>query len=145
MYKKVLVPLDGSRTAEGVLPHARALAYSEDAEIVLLRVAANPALEFSFSDPATAQSVVKDLEAQSRQYIAGVESKLKADGYRVTGVIYGGSAADTILRVADEMGADAIAMSTHGHTGPARWLLGSVANKVMRNSRVPVMLIRSKV
>jgi nucleotide-binding universal stress UspA family protein len=70
MYKRVLVPLDGSKTAEGVLPHAQALAYSEGAEIVLLRVAVNPALEFSFSDPSIAESVVEDLEAQSKKYMA---------------------------------------------------------------------------
>ncbi len=51
MYKKILVPLDGSKVAEGVLPHARALAYSEGAELILLTVAANPAMDFAFSDP----------------------------------------------------------------------------------------------
>ncbi len=58
MYKKILVPLDGSKVAEGVLPHARALAYSEGAELILLTVAANPAMDFAFSDPGLAQSAV---------------------------------------------------------------------------------------
>jgi nucleotide-binding universal stress UspA family protein len=144
MYNKVLVPLDGSKTAEVALPHARALAYSEGAEIILLRVAVNPALEFSLSDPAIAQKIVKDSERESRQYIGSVATQLKASGFEVSMVLAVGAAAEAILKTAEEIHADVIAMSTHGRTGPARWLLGSVADRVVRNSNVPVMLIRAQ-
>lgn len=144
MYRRILVPLDGSQVAEGVLPHARALAFAEGAEIVLLRVAANPVMEFTFSDPSVAQRVVEDLETQSKQYMAGVEESLKKDGFQVSALIREGAVADMILRTAEEVGADVIAMSTHGRTGPARWLLGSVADRVVRNSSIPVLLIRAR-
>ncbi|MDA8188559.1 MAG: universal stress protein [Dehalococcoidales bacterium] len=143
MYKKILVPLDGSTVAEGVLPHAKALAYSEGAEIVLLRVAANPALEFSFSDPTLAENAVEDLENQSQKYVAEVQAQLKNEGYKVSSQIAEGAVAEVILREAEALGADVIAMSTHGRTGPARWLLGSVADRVVRNAKIPVMLIRA--
>ena len=60
MYRKILVPLDGSKVAEGVLPHAKSLAYSEGAELILLTVGANPALDYAFSDPGLAQQAIQE-------------------------------------------------------------------------------------
>jgi nucleotide-binding universal stress UspA family protein len=144
MYKKILVPLDGSKTAEAVLPHAKALAYSEGAEIVLLNVAANPAMEFAFADPGIAARAVSEEEGAAKVYMADVEKQLKADGFRARTYLRDGGAAEVILDVAKEIGADVIAMSTHGRTGPSRWLMGSVAERVVRNSKHPVLLIRAK-
>jgi nucleotide-binding universal stress UspA family protein len=144
MYRKILVPLDGSKTAEGVLPHAKALAYSEGAELLLLTVAANPVMDFAFSDPAIAQKAQREQEEQSQKYTSRIESELRQAGFRVSTLLRIGAVADTILNVAEEMQVDVIAMSTHGRTGPARWLLGSIADKVVRNSQIPVLLIRAK-
>ncbi len=144
MYRKILVPLDGSKLAEGVLPHAKALAYSEGAELVLLTVAANPTLDFVFSDPGLAQRSEEEQETRSKKYMVDVESQLKAAGFKVSTLLRIGSVADTILSVADDMQVDLIAMSTHGRTGAARWLLGSVADRVVRHSKVPVLLIRPR-
>ncbi len=143
MYRKILVPLDGSKVAEGVLPHAKALAYSEGAELILLTVGANPALDFAFSDPGLAQSAVQEQQERSKKYIDGIESELKAAGFKTSSLLRFGSVAETILEVADELQVDAIAMSTHGRTGPARWLLGSIAERVVHSSKVPVLLIRA--
>lgn len=143
MYKKILVPLDGSKTAEGVLPHAKALAYSEGAELVLLTVADNP-MDFVFSDPGIAERALEEQQARSKKYMAEVEGHLKAAGFKVSVILREGAVADSILRAAEELQVDVIAMSTHGRTGPARWLLGSVADRVVRSSKVPVMLIRAK-
>ncbi len=144
MYCKILVPLDGSKLAEGVLPHAKALAYSEEAELVLLNVAANPAFDFVFADPGLAQRAEEEQETRSQKYMLEIENRLKAEGFKVSSLLRVGAVADTILTVADEMHVDLIAMSTHGRTGAARWLLGSVADRVVRSSEVPVLLIRPK-
>ncbi len=143
MYRKILVPLDGSKVAEGVLPHARALAYSEGAELILLTVGENPALAYAFSDPGLAESVVHEQEERIKQYIGGVERDLKAAGFKTSSLLRVGAVVDVILGVADEIQADVIAMSTHGRTGPARWLLGSVAERVVHSSKIPVLLIRA--
>jgi nucleotide-binding universal stress UspA family protein len=143
MYKKILVPLDGSKTAEAVLPHARSLAYAEGAEIILLNIAANPAMEFAFTDPAIAASAVAEEEQESKKYMAKVENELKSAGFKVSVMLREGGAAEGILQAAEAVGADVIAMSTHGRSGPARWLLGSVADRVVRHSRFPLMLIRA--
>jgi len=143
MYRKILVPLDGSKVAEGVLPHAKALAYSEGAELILLTVGANPALDFAFSDPGLAQQAVEEQEDRSKKYITEIEGQLKSAGFKTSTLLRVGSIADVILGVAEELQVDVIAMSTHGRTGPARWLLGSIAERVVRNSKVPVLLIRA--
>lgn len=143
MYRKILVPLDGSKVAEGVLPHARSLAYSEGAELILLNVAANPALDFAFSDPGLAQEAIREQEERSQKYMDRIENDLKAAGFRTSTLLRIGSVAEVILEVAEELQADVIAMSTHGRTGPARWLLGSIAERVVHNSKVPVLLIRA--
>lgn len=144
MYRKILVPLDGSKVAEGVLPHARSLAYSEGAELILLTVGANPALDFAFSDPGLAQTAVDEQEEKSKAYILKIEAELKADGFKTSTLLRVGSVAEVILGVAEELQVDVIAMSTHGRTGPARWLLGSIAERVVHNSNVPVLLIRAR-
>jgi nucleotide-binding universal stress UspA family protein len=145
MYRKILVPLDGSKVAEGVLPHAKALAYSEGAELILLTVGANPALDFVFSDPGLAERAVEEQEERSKKYIGEIENELKSAGFRTSTLLRVGAVAEVILGVAEEMQIDIIAMSTHGRTGPARWLVGSIAERVVYNSKVPVLLIRPTV
>lgn len=143
MYRKILVPLDGSKVAEGVLPHAKALAYSEGAELILLTVGANPAVDFAFSDPGIAQSAISEQEERSKKYVTEIERQLQAAGFKTSTMLRVGSVAEVILGVAEELDVDCIAMSTHGRTGPARWLLGSIAERVVHNSKVPVLLIRA--
>jgi len=142
MYKKILVPLDGSPLAEAVLPHAQALAKSEGAELVLLRVAVDPGAEFAFADPALAASIVQDMEEETKAYMAGIAAKMQDAGYQAVTMMREGPIAETILAVADETQADVIAMSTHGRSGLSRWLMGSIADRVVKHSHVPVMVIR---
>ncbi|MBI3166328.1 MAG: universal stress protein [Chloroflexi bacterium] len=141
MYKKILVPLDGSELAEAVLPHAEALAKSEDAEIVLLRVAVTPDASMFSRNPALINNIIQDMDAETDAYVKTEVSKLRDEGLKVSGITRDGFVPETILEVADETHADVIAMSTHGRTGVKRWLMGSVADKVVHYSRIPVMLI----
>lgn len=141
MYKKILVPLDGSPLAEEALPHAEALAKSEGAEIILLRVAVTPARYLFAHNPAEGNNIIKMIEKEAKDYMKAEVSKLQDEGIKVTGVTRDGIAPDTILDVAEETNADVIAMSTHGRSGVQRWLMGSVAEKVVHHSHIPVMLI----
>lgn len=141
MYKRILVPLDGSTLSEAVLPHAQNLAQTTGAELVLLHVIVTPVEKFSV--PLTLADIQK-IEAESKLYLKSVCSKLEKENLRVTFLVREGSVAETILEVAASMEADAIAMSTHGRTGVKRWLLGSVADKVVRMSPLPVLLIRPR-
>jgi nucleotide-binding universal stress UspA family protein len=141
MYKKILVPLDGSPLAEAVLPHVEALAKSEGAEIVILRVPAVPAAEYFARDPAAGEAIRQDIEIEAKDYVNKAVDALKKEQIRVTGIVQEGAVPETILEVAEETHADMIAMSTHGRTGFSRWLMGSVADRVVHYAHVPVMLI----
>lgn len=141
MYKKILVPLDGSPLAEAVLPHAQALAKSEGAEIVLLRVPLTPNIEFLSRNPAIVEKMIEDVEKQTEGYLESEVELLKQSGTNVSSIMREGPIPETILAVADETHADVIAMSTHGRSGIQRWLMGSVADRVVHLAHIPVMLI----
>jgi nucleotide-binding universal stress UspA family protein len=141
MYKKILVPLDGSTLAEAALPHAEVIAKSEDAEIILLRVPIFPASGFFASEPSLAVKIHEQEQAEAVNYINAKMQELKKDNIKVSVITQDGAVPDTILAVAEETHADMIAMSTHGRTGVQRWLMGSVADKVVHHAHIPVMLI----
>ena len=138
MFKKILVPLDGSALAEAILPQVTELVHVHEAELVILRVAL--AHGFPGADPTEAQ-----LQAvrESEQYLEEVEQRLKEQGLRVSSVVRYGHPAEEILDHAAFAGIELIAMSTHGRTGVSRWVLGSVAEKVLRASTTPLLLVRA--
>lgn len=138
MYRKILVPLDGSPLAEEILQHVRDLARLTDAEICLLRVVlAHP---FPGTDPTERQvEVVREAE----DYLKGVEQRLKAEGFNVSVHVRYGHEAIEILEHAKLKEIDLVAMSTHGRTGVERWALGSVSERVLRHSPKPVLLVRA--
>ncbi|MEY2818534.1 MAG: universal stress protein [Chloroflexota bacterium] len=141
MYKKILVPLDGSQLAEAALPHAEAIAKSVGAEIILLRVPMIPTTEFFTREPTLALKIHEEEQAEAIRYINLKMDAIKKEQIKVTAVTQEGPVPDTILAVAEETHADMIAMSTHGRTGIQRWLMGSVADRVVHHAHIPVMLI----
>jgi nucleotide-binding universal stress UspA family protein len=141
MYKKILVPLDGSSLAETVLPHVQALAKTEDAEIILLSVPVTPSLEFLARSPGLATKVIEETELETEAYLEKEEAKLTREGAKVSHIMREGPIPELILKVADEVHADMIAMSTHGRSGIQRWLMGSVADRVVHHAHIPVMLV----
>ena len=141
-YRKIMVCLDGSALAETAIPHAQMLASDENAEILLLRISVDPAGEFSFSDPGIANDIVQEMEAESLAYMQSARSKLQKAGFRTSFLICQGGISETILRAAVENKVDIIVMSTHGRSGVKRWLLGSVADRVVTHSEIPVLLTR---
>jgi nucleotide-binding universal stress UspA family protein len=161
MYKHILVALDGSANAEVVLPYAEALASKFDSRVTLLR-ATTPAVDLI--PPGAIGMVAGDLTAYGRvppqiaydeaeavmdaeskeaaAYLTGLADRLTQQGIRAQVDITNARASEAILRRADELGADLVAMTTHGRSGLARALLGSVADEVVRRSNVPVLLVR---
>lgn len=135
MLERILVPLDGSVTAEAVLPHVRRLLRRHDSEVILLRVANPPAAEEQMS-------LIEATLAAAREYIVGVKDRLEQQGVRARVETRIGPPAGTILDVAEEEDVSLIAMATHGRTGLKRALFGSVAEVVLRKSPVPVLAVR---
>lgn len=137
MYKKILVTLDGSETAEEILPHIQALSGS-DGEVHLLRVAMAHTLPGV--DPTDAQAKVV---REGEDYLKAVEDRLKQTGIKVESHVRYGHPAEEILDHIEHRNVDLIAMTTHGRSGVGRWLMGSVAEKVVRSCPIPVLVVRS--
>jgi nucleotide-binding universal stress UspA family protein len=136
-FERILVPLDGSECAEIVLPKVEKLATDLKASVALLRVAY--AHTFPGADPTEAEvKVVREAE----EYLRKIEERLKAKGFKVDSHVRYGNDADEILDHAAQKDIDFIAMTTHGRSGVKRFLLGSVAEKILRHSPKPIFLVR---
>jgi nucleotide-binding universal stress UspA family protein len=154
MYKKILVPLDGSELAECVLPHVESIAKGCGvANVVFVRVfepAHLPvATEFagggSFSEEDAAKSRKKQDEhnkAAAKKYLGDVVKRSKYDGAALKAEVIMGKPADSIAEYAEKHGVDLIIIATHGRSGISRWVYGSVADKVLRSACVPVLMVR---
>ncbi len=142
MYKRILVPLDGSEVAEAVLPHAVELAKMSGAELFLLSVPTDPAAAFAFGDPGLASEFVDAQESITQKYLKSIKKDLEAKGAKVSTLIRDGAVAPVIIAVSEEINADMITMATHARSGVAHLFLGSVAEKILRTSKLPVMLVR---
>ena len=97
--------------------------------------------EFLARNPSLGTTIIQDAEIETETYLQKEVDELRKDGTRVTSMMCEGPVPDTILAAADEVHADLIAMSTHGRSGIQRMLLGSVADKVVHLSHIPVMLV----
>ena len=143
MYKKILVPLDGSPLAESVLEHVRSIAKCTGAEVVLLRVVTLPVSAYMLAtDPHFVVNTSDDMQARALEYLNDVAAGLRKEGIPVAIKICSGVVSDTIQELAALMQVDLIAMSTHGRGGLARWVIGSVADQLVRNAKTPILLIR---
>ena len=144
MYERMLVPLDGSLSAEAILPFAEQVAGPLDAEVVLFRVVEPPSpIELVASAGVVSPDTFTLRDIDAKRYLSEIARRLSKKGIRVRTRVMVGSAAEEILGAARSTSADLIAMATHGRSGVGRALFGSVAESVLRASPVPVLLIRT--
>lgn len=142
MFRRALVPLDGSMVAEAIVPFILEIAGPLDMEVALLRVVvATPPVMVEGGENVVVDDVEK-LRAIAEEYLASVATGLRARGVRATTQVRFGNAVAEILAGAREADADLIAMTTHGRGGLGRLLFGSVAEAVLRQAEIPVFLMR---
>lgn len=137
MFTKILVPLDGSPLAERALPIAVGLAKLTGGTITLVHAVEASGLPGTDKTDAEVE-VVRKGEA----YVEGVEQRLRSEGVNVRSAVWYGPPVFAITEAARIGGTDVIVMSTHGRGGLGRLVLGSVADAVIRRTRVPVLLVR---
>ncbi len=145
ILNKVLVPLDGSKEAEVVIPYVEELASKLKAEILLLQAVARgyqPLSEYT----ALTERQFKSDKATTEDYLNNIAAQLKKKGMVVTTevrpIVQEGRAADEIIDFASQIRADFVAMSTHGRSGVRRWVFGSVAERVLREGNTPLLLVK---
>jgi len=139
MFERILVPLDGSPTAEMILPQIARILRREDSELLLLRIVDLPDAPGMVTDDGIRHA---EREAATK-YVHDLALRLGKKASKVHARIAEGNPAEVILETAKTEGATLIAMTTHGRTGLERWAMGSVAEKVARASDVPLLLVRS--
>jgi nucleotide-binding universal stress UspA family protein len=153
MYAKVLVPLDGSEVSEQALAHAQSVARAFGARVYLLQVISLSheyeavrgggdesltALEYARD---TAREITAARQTRAEAYLAAMATRLEETGIQVDTSVRQGSALDNITDFVEVTGIDLIVMSTHGRGGLQRLLVGSVTDRVIRSSHVPVLAI----
>ncbi len=144
MFKRILVPLDGSENAEKVLATVVAEAKCHKAAIVLLRVIA-PLRQSLMTSPNLLAKVFKELESIAKESLEAVADKIRAEGIEVETVIERGQPALRIHEIAQNQSCDLIIIGTHGETGNPQWRSGNVANKIIRTqSPIPVLVITTQ-
>jgi len=145
MYDTILVPLDGSKRAEAILPHVREVASGTRSKVILLT-----ALAHSIPSSATRAASPNSLEEDQRRhkstedYLNDLAEDLRRMDIQTEYKVVYGSAVETIIKVADEVQAGLIAIASHGRTGLARVFYGSIAAGVLQAVDRPLLLIRSR-
>lgn len=144
LCRRILVPLDGSRLAEGILPVVSAVARALDSRMILFQV---PIAYVSSSMTGDwylpVQGALETAEKDAQTYLDRLAGQLGEEGLAATTALSVGSVAACIVEYAEAHDVDLIAMCTHGRSGLARWALGSVADRVLRAGTKPLLLVRA--
>jgi nucleotide-binding universal stress UspA family protein len=156
MFKRILVPLDGSRFGSRALDYAYEVAHRFGAEIVLLQVVkpATPVPTTTGASPGIVSQSAVELAAQAaleedkrntthaKRYLSGKARGIRSRDIKASYQVVAGDPAQSIISSAQKELADLIVMTTHGKSGLKRALMGSVADVVIRGSGKPVLVIR---
>jgi len=144
MYHKILVPLDGSKRAEKILPHVEELAKRYKAKVILLQVVEYKAISTTEGAYMSLDQEFDQAEKQTETYLKGIQGEFRKKniGSR-TNVIYG-PVVEGIISMAAQEGVDLIALASHGRGGLSRVFYGSVAAGLLHRVDRPLLIIRSR-
>ncbi len=151
MYEKILIPLDGSKIGEAALPYVEELVSKLSprvkVELILLQVVSFLTHYADAGEAATpifyTEKEMEQSQQEARDYLNRVGEGIRGKRVSVEIRVGIGSAADEIIKAADEINVDLIAMSTHGRSGISRWAFGSVTDHVLRGGYKPVLVVRA--
>ncbi|MDI1472350.1 MAG: universal stress protein [Thermodesulfovibrio sp.] len=139
--KKILVPTDGSANAEKAINKAIEMIKKEEAELIILNVAED------FCpvglDQMDCQTIRELVMKESKNIIASTLEKIKKEGINARGVVEVGAPAETIIDFAEKEKVDEIIIASHGRRGLKKFLMGSVAKKVLEGASCPVTVIKA--
>lgn len=140
-----MVPLDGSVFSESVLPHLESFINGfPAAEVVLVRVVEPASVHASAEFMNVEESIERDSiqRSNAEEYLGQVADRLKRGETKIYGQVILGKPEDSLVHYAGENGIDLILIATHGRSGMDRWFRGSVAEKILHSSKVPILMVR---
>jgi nucleotide-binding universal stress UspA family protein len=146
MYRNILLPLDGSKRAEAILPHVEGIAVRFGARVLIL-VVEEPAIQLEHDEIINTERYLEE-RAQMRKnitaYATKIISQLKAKDIAADFLIGKGQVVQSIIKTAEKENIDLIAMASHGRTGWSRTFYGSVSAGVLQKIDRPILMIRSR-
>ena len=151
MYQHIMVPMDGSELAECVLPQVEMLAkHYNIPRITLIRVVTPlkiySGLDYGGFEASLSGSQIQRLEDDSinlaKQYLDKQVKRLQAQGINAEAKVVFGMVGDELAAFAEKNAVDLIIIATHGRSGISRWVWGSVADRVLKTAKVPVLMVR---
>ncbi|MFC1998268.1 universal stress protein [Chloroflexota bacterium] len=145
MFEKILVCLDGSELAEQILPYVTEQAKKFKSKVILLQAIAKPSSVISGTGPVTGPALQDQIKAEddkATKYLLRIASTLQSEEINVEYTTVKGTPGHAIVEYARENEANLIAISTHGHSGIKRAILGSIADYVIRESHLPMLVIK---
>lgn len=145
MYRTILVPLDGSKRAEAILPHLEELARRYEARLIFLQVIEPGLLVGSpeIVDMRQYEAVFGEKSKQAKIYLDGVKGEFREKGIEAHTLTAQGPVVEAIINAAQRENADLIAIASHGRSGISRFFYGSIAAGVLHRIDRPLLLIRS--
>jgi nucleotide-binding universal stress UspA family protein len=148
MYKKIMVPLDGSELAECVLPHVEAFIKGFNLrDVILVRVVEPEDIPAYRVEGNILSQVILERESSRKSatedYLAQIGKRLKQEGTSLHTEVLVGRVTESLIDCAEQKAVDLIVIATHGRSGVTRWVRGSVADKILRYANVPVLMVRA--
>jgi nucleotide-binding universal stress UspA family protein len=148
MYKKIMVPLDGSELAECVLPQVEAIATGCQVNTVVFVRIVEPLVlpqgeAHIILDEDKQQKLESEMEIHAQRYLDQLVGKLKFGASMLETKVIFGPAAESLANYAEKNEVDLIVIATHGRSGVSRWVWGSVADRILRAACVPVLMVRA--
>jgi len=146
MYQKILVPMDGSKLAECVLPHVEAITKGCNVSNVIFVRVVEPMLRPTGDDyfplEEDRELFKLDRRAVADDYLNRLVSRLKYDGGKLHTKVIVGKVAESLVDYAEKNDVDLIIIATHGRSGVSRWVRGSVADRILHFACAPVLMVR---
>ncbi|MBC7110578.1 MAG: hypothetical protein PWR13_262 [Archaeoglobi archaeon] len=139
-YSKILLPVDGSECSKKAALHAFSIARSYGGEIFAVHVID---IEEEFLTGTYYEELLQKLKERGQKILEEIERMAEEHGIKVQKIIKTGNEAEEILEAAEEVKADLIVMGSHGKSALAKFLIGSVSERVIRHSKIPVLTVRS--
>ncbi len=143
MYTKILVPLDGSKTAEIALPHAESLARQYDAELLLLSVISTPVV--AARETLSVKMLQRQIDDESQEmevYLKGLKGEFRSRNIRAEAMVTIGPVVGSIIQTAEERSVSLVMIASHGHTGLKQVFFGGTAAGILNRINQPLMVIR---
>jgi nucleotide-binding universal stress UspA family protein len=145
VFKKILLPLDGSPMGEAALPYVKAIAQALDCEVILLGVVEVVQHIHTIGGPdhfIYSEQQIEQMKSETARYLEKVSEQFAKEKAHI--ILRKGDPAQEIIKISAEENVNVVAMSSHGKSGITRWIMGSVSNKVLHAGKTPLLLVRPK-